>query len=475
MALSAPVPLSHRSSIAHELLDETVAYAHEYLEGLDERRVGWTASALELHQSLGGPLPEEPRDPREVIRELIEAVEPGLAAYGSGRYFGFVMGGATPASRAADWLSSTWDQCPGLYGVSPAGSVVEDVAGSWAAELLGLPASVSYGFVTGTQMANFTAMAAARHHLLREAGWDAETDGLQGAPRLRVIAGAERHVSVDRAVRFLGVGTRNLISVPAGDQGEMRVDGLADALAGCDRPTIVCAQAGNIHTGAFDPFGEICELADRVGAWVHIDGAFGLWAATSGRYRRLLDGFEQADSWAVDAHKWLNVPYDCGLVFTAHPEAHRGAMGTTAGYFIRSEESLKRDGVDWNPELSKRARALSVYAAIRELGRAGIAEMIERCCAHARLFAELLGNEAGVEVLNDVVLNQVLVRFFDDDARTAQVVERVQDDGTCWVSGSSWEEREVMRISVCNGSTTTDDVRLSAEAIIGAARSVGGS
>jgi glutamate/tyrosine decarboxylase-like PLP-dependent enzyme len=459
--------------MSEQLLDEVASYAREYLEGLGERRVGWTASAAELHRSLGGSLPEEPSDPREVILELARAAEPGLAAYGSGRYFGFVMGGATPASRAADWLASTWDQCPGLYSVSPAASVVEDIAGLWAAQLLGLPASVSYGFVTGTQMAHFTALASARHHLLRKAGWDAEADGLQGAPRLQVLAGAERHVSVDRAVRFLGVGTRNLIAVPADDQGAMRADALAEELARRDGPTIVCAQAGNIHTGSFDPLREICELARRFGAWVHIDGAFGLWAAASGSYRHLLDGFEEADSWAADAHKWLNVPYDCGLVFTAHPDAHRGAMGMDAGYFIRSEKSLERDGVDWNPELSKRARALTVYAAIRELGRRGIADMIERCCAHARLFAELLGKEAEVEILNDVVLNQVLVRFFDDDALTAQVVERVQDDGTCWVGGSSWAERGVMRISVCNWSTTAGDVARSVEAIIRAARSVG--
>ena len=458
-----------------DLLDEVASYARGYLERLSERRVGWTASASELHRSLGGPLPEEPSDPRDVILELVKAAEPGLAAYGSGRYFGFVMGGATPGSRAADWLASTWDQCPGLYSVSPAASVVEDIAGVWAAQLLGLPASVSYGFVTGTQMAHFTALAAARHQLLRNAGWDAEADGLQGAPRLQVMAGAERHVTVDRAVRFLGVGTRNLIAVPADDQGAMRADALAVALARCDGPTIVCAQAGNINTGSFDPLSEICELAHRSGAWVHIDGAFGLWAAASTGYRRLLDGFEQADSWAVDAHKWLNVPYDCGLVFTAHPEAHRGAMGVNAGYFIRSEKSLERDGVDWNPELSKRARALSVYAAIRELGRTGIADMIERCCSHARLFAELLGNEAGVEILNDVVLNQVLVRFFDDDALTARVVERVQDDGTCWVGGSTWAEKEVMRISVSNWATTEDDVARSVEAIVRAARWLGGS
>jgi glutamate/tyrosine decarboxylase-like PLP-dependent enzyme len=458
-----------------QLLDEVAAYAREYLAGLGERRVGWTASASDLHHSLGGPLPEEPSDPRDVILELVTAAEPGLAAYASGRYFGFVMGGATPASRAADWLASTWDQCPGLYAVSPVASVIEDITGIWAAQLLGLPASVSYGFVTGTQMANFTALAAGRHHLLRKASWDVEADGLQRAPRLQVIAGAERHVAVDRAVRFLGVGTRNLIAVPADDQGAMRADALADVLARRDGPTIVCAQAGNIHTGSFDPLSEICELAHRVGAWVHIDGAFGLWAAVSENYRHLLDGFEEADSWAVDAHKWLNVPYDCGLVFTAHPGAHRAAMGIDAGYFIRSERGLERDGVDWNPELSKRARALTVYAAIRELGRMGIADMIERCCAHARLFAELLGKEDGVEILNDVVLNQVLVRFFNDDTLTAQVVEHVQEDGTCWVGGSTWSGRAVMRISVCNWSTTADDVARSVQAILRAARYVGAS
>ena len=387
-----------------------------------------------------------------------------------GRFFGFVIGGSLPAALAADWLASAWDQNAGLYVAAPAASVVEEVCGAWLSELFGLPEGISFGLVTGGQMANFTALAAARHHVLERAGWDVEADGLLGAPRVRVLVGEERHVTIDRALRFLGLGTSSLRPVPADEQGRMRPDALRSALAESSGPTIVCAQAGNVNTGAFDPLDAICDAAGD--AWVHVDGAFGMWAAASPSLRHLVRGIERADSWATDAHKWLNVPYDSGLAFCAHPDVHRAAMGTQASYLVYSEAG-ERDQLDWNPEASRRARGFPIYAAIRSLGRSGVADLIDRCCAHARRFAEALAREPGVEVLADVVLNQVLVRFLDPggdhDARTRAVVEAVQQDGTCWLGGTTWQGKAAMRISVSNWSTTTEDVDRSVAAILRAA------
>jgi glutamate/tyrosine decarboxylase-like PLP-dependent enzyme len=454
------------------LLDDATALATGFLEGLPERRVTPTATAGGLREELGGPLPDGPSDPREVLAELARGVEPGLMATPGGRFFGFVIGGSLPAALAADWLASAWDQNAGLYVAAPAASVVEEVCGAWLADLFGLPQGTSFGLVTGGQMANFTALAAARHHVLAEAGWDVEADGLSGAPRVRVIVGEERHVTIDRALRFLGFGTSSLRPVPADGQGRMRPDVLRSALAESSGPTIVCAQAGNVNTGAFDPLDDICEAAGGTGAWVHVDGAFGMWAAASPGLRHLARGIEGADSWATDAHKWLNVPYDSGLVFCAHPDAHRAAMGSHASYLVRSEGG-ERDALDWNPEASRRARGFAVYAAIRSLGRSGIADLVDRCCSHARRFAEALAREPRVEVLGDVVLNQVLVRFLapdeDHDARTRAVVEAVQEDGTCWLGGTTWQGKGAMRISVSNWSTTTDDVDRSVAAILRAA------
>jgi len=454
------------------LLGDATTLATGFLEGLPERRVAPTATADELREELGGSLPEGPGDPREVLADLARAVEPGLMATPGGRFFGFVIGGSLPAALAADWLASAWDQNAGLYVAAPAASVVEEVCGAWLAELFGLPEGISFGLVTGGQMANFTALAAARHHVLERAGWDVEADGLPGAPRVRVIVGEERHVTIDRALRFLGLGTSSVRPVPADEQGRMRPDALRSVLAESSGPTIVCAQAGNVNTGAFDPLDAICHVAGEAGAWVHVDGAFGLWAGASPALRHLVRGVEHADSWATDAHKWLNVPYDSGLVFCAHPDAHRAAMGSHASYLVQSEGG-ERDALDWNPEASRRARGFPIYAAIRSLGRSGVAELVERCCSHARRFAEALRREAGVEVLNDVVLNQVLVRFLDPDgdhdARTRAVVEAVQEDGTCWLGGTTWQEKRAMRISVSNWSTTTDDVDRSVAAILRAA------
>jgi glutamate/tyrosine decarboxylase-like PLP-dependent enzyme len=464
------------------LLDRTAAHAAGFLQGLPERPVGPTATLEQLHKALGGPLPAGPGDPGRVVDDLVRGTEPGLSASPSGRYFGFVIGGGVPAALAADWLTATWDQNAGLYAISPAAAVVEDVTGRWLAELLGLPAGVSFGFVTGCQMANFTALAAARHHLLAAVGWDVETHGLAGAPPIRVLAGEERHVTIDRALRYLGLGTASLRPVEVDGQGRMRPDALRRALAGPGGPTIVCAQVGNVNTGAIDPVGALCDAAHQAGAWVHVDGAFGLWAGASPSLAHLVEGVGQADSWATDGHKWLNVPYDSGLVFTAHPEAHRAALAVTASYLIQADQDGRRDPAMWTPEFSRRARAFPVWAAIRSLGRSGVAELVDRCCAHARRFADRLGGQPGVEVCNEVVLNQVLVRFLDPrlsgdhDARTREVVERVQEDGTCWLGGSTWPPgtgQAVMRISVSNWQTTTEDVDRSVEAILRAAARAG--
>jgi glutamate/tyrosine decarboxylase-like PLP-dependent enzyme len=375
-----------------------------------------------------------------------------------------VIGGATPAALAADWLTSTWDQNTGLAFLAPAATVVEELAGVWLAELLGLPAGVSVGFVTGGQMANFTGLAAARHEVLRRVGWNVESDGLIGAPPVRVLVGEEHHSTVDRALRFLGLGTGALVPVDVDDQGRMRPESLRQRLRDTG-PAIVCVEVGNVNTGSIDPVGEICDIAHDAGAWVHVDGAFGLWAAASVRLRPLMDGVGRADSWATDAHKWLNVPYDSGLAFCAHPEAHRAAMGIRASYLVHGTAD-ERDPLDYNPEFSRRGRGFAVYAAIRALGRSGIAELVERCCANARRFAERLAGHDGVEVLNEVVLNQVLVRFGGDDAHTRGVVERVQREGTCWLTPTTWRGQAAMRISVSNWSTDESDVDRSVEAIL---------
>ncbi|MGB9112064.1 MAG: aminotransferase class V-fold PLP-dependent enzyme [Acidimicrobiales bacterium] len=452
-----------------KLLEETASFAADYLEQIPERPVKWSAGVDELRSSLGGPLPEGPSDPATVISDLAAAAEPGLVAIPGGRYFGFVIGGSVPAALAADWLTSAWDQNAGLYVGGPSAAVVEEVAGRWVGELLGLPDQASFGFVTGGQMAQFTALAAARHSVLAEVGWDVNADGLIGAPPLNVVVGEERHATVDRALRFLGLGTAHLVPVPADAQGRIVPSAMRDTLARLDGPTIVCTQAGNVNTGSFDPFEEIADATKESGAWLHVDGAFGLWAAASPSLRYLVAGAARADSWATDAHKWLNVPYDSGIVFCAHPDAHRAAMGTRASYLIQSDPGGPRDEIDWNPEFSRRARGFSVYAAVRSLGRSGVAELVERCCAHARHFAEALGADPRIEVLNEVVLNQVLVRFLDDsgdhDARTRAVIGAVQDDGTCWLAGTTWHGMGAMRISVSNWSTTEDDVERSVQAI----------
>jgi glutamate/tyrosine decarboxylase-like PLP-dependent enzyme len=406
-----------------------------------------------------GSLRDEPTEPAQVIEELVAAVRPGLVATTGPRYFGFVIGGALPAATAADVLTTGWDQ-PAFNAVtSPAAAAVEEVAGAWLVELLGLPTGVSVGFVTGGQAANTVGLAAARHRVLARAGWDVERDGLTGAPPVRVIASAERHATIDRALRLLGLGTRAVTAVDADAQGRIDVPALARTLDALPPgPTVVCLQAGNVNTGACDDLAAGVDAAHRIGAWVHVDGAFGLWAAASPATRSLVAGLAGADSWATDGHKWLNVPYDSGFVFCADPAAHRAAMSFTAAYLTGHGQGEVRAPSDYVPESSRRARGFATWAALRELGRSGVAELVERCCALARRFGDRAAELDGVAVLNDVVLNQVLLRFGDDDAATDAVVAAVQRSGEAWMGTTTWQGRRAMRISVSNATTTEDDV-----------------
>jgi len=444
--------------IDRALLDRVVELAAGHLEAADERHVGPLASFDELRAALGGPLPETGVAAEQVVEELARGAAPGLVASPGPRYFGFVTGGAVPAALAADWLASAWDQNAFSAVSSPAASVVEEVACGWLLELLGLPPESGIGLTTGAQMANVTGLAAARHALLARAGWNLEEQGLAGSPPLRVFAGEEAHVTVWRALRLLGIGRAQVEVVPADDQGAMRADALR-----LDGPAIVCTQAGNVNSGAFDPLAEITAAAREHGAWVHVDGAFGLWAAASPALAHLAAGAANADSWATDGHKWLNVPYDCGVVAVRDREAHAAAMGMSAAYLIR--DASARSNSDWVPEASRRGRGFAVYAALRSLGRSGIAELVERNCELARRLANRVSGE--IEVLNDVVLNQVLLGVEED------VIARVQAGGVLWAGGTLWHDRPAMRVSVSNWSTTEEDIDRSADAILSAARARG--
>jgi glutamate/tyrosine decarboxylase-like PLP-dependent enzyme len=456
-------------------LAEVLAYARTYIDSRGSREVWPRTTLADLRSAMGGALPEESVSPASVIHDLIQAADPGIVTTTGPRYFGFVTGGAVPATVAAEWLAAVWDQCASLFALSPAAIVAEEVASAWLLDVLGLPSSCSTGFVTGCHMANFTALAAARHELLRRAGWDVERSGLAGAPPLRVITGAEVHVSVIGALRLLGFGSATVIRLEADSQGRMRADALAAALAESDAPAIVCAQAGNVNTGAFDPFEDITGLVAEHGGWLHVDGAFGLWAGACDSKRHLVAGVSRADSWATDAHKWLNVPYDSGLVFTAHAAAHRAAMSLLAEYLVRSPLEA-REPMDWTPESSRRARGFAVYAALRSLGRRGVDDLVARCCRLAKRFADRLRNEPSIEILNDVVLNQVLVRVVPDgDKATLDALQRVQDERVCWLGHTRWHDMTAMRISVSNWSTTEDDVDRSADSILRAVRAVAGA
>jgi glutamate/tyrosine decarboxylase-like PLP-dependent enzyme len=443
-----------------DLLRHAADLAIAYRGSLADRRVGAAPelTAADLRATLGGPLPERGEDPRSVVDALVAGVEPGLVTMASPRYFGFVIGGSVPAALAVDWLTSTWEQNVGLFLATPAASVVEEVTAGWLVELLGLPAGTSVGFTTGATMAHFTALAAARHTVLRGVGWDVEEDGLIGAPPIQVVVGADVHASLLKALRMVGLGRGRAIRVATDDEGRMRPAELRRVLSELPTgPTIVCAQAGEVNTGAFDPLGAVADaVATRPGTWLHVDGAFGLWAVVAPSLRSLLDGNERADSWTTDAHKWLNVPYDSGLVFIRDIAAHRAATGVAAAY-LPPATGAERDPFDYVPEMSRRARGFAVYAAIRSLGRDGIAELVERTCRVARRMADRLAALPGADLLNEVVLNQVLVRFDDDDALTRDVVTRVQDEGTAWLGGTTYHGRGAMRISVSNWATSEDD------------------
>jgi glutamate/tyrosine decarboxylase-like PLP-dependent enzyme len=450
-----------------DLLRRTAELAIEYRRSLSDRPVGVPAgtTASTLEASIGGPLPRTGRDALAVVEELATSIEPGLIAMSGPRYFGFVVGGSVPAALAVDWLTSTWDQNLGLFLMAPGAAVVEQVAADWLVELLGLPSGSSVGFTSGATMANFTGIAAARHAVLRRVGWDVEADGLIGAPPIRVIVGRDVHVSMLSALRYAGFGHARPERIPTDDEGRIDAAELARALDGRDEPTIVCAQLGEVNTGAFDSIGRVVDaVRAHPNAWLHIDGAFGLWAAASPRLRPLVNGHDGADSWATDAHKWLNIPYDSGLIFVRDAAAHRAAVGAGAAY-LPPAPGAERDPFDWVPELSRRARGLAVYAAIRELGADGIAAMVERCTDLAHRMAVRLAAHPDVRILNEVVLNQVLVHV-GDAALMRDVVARVQADGTAWLGGTTFHGVPALRISVSGWSTSEDDIDRSADAII---------
>jgi glutamate/tyrosine decarboxylase-like PLP-dependent enzyme len=452
------------------LLRHTAERSIDYLDGVADRPVGRPVAAGPLRTALAdGPLPERGEDPAAVIDALLAGADRGLVASAGPRYFGFVVGGSLPAALAADWVTSAWDQNAFSYISSPAASVIEEIAGRWVREVLGLPAGSSAGFTSGATTSNMVGLAAARHAVLARAGWDVDANGLIGAPPIRILAGEEVHASALQALRFLGLGSDTVERIPVDGQGAIRADAVEPMLAGTTGPAIVLAQAGNVNTGAVDPLGAIVDAAHAVGAWVHVDGAFGLWAAASPAYRGLLAGVERADSWAMDCHKWLNVPYDCGFVAVADRAAHFHSTRMTASYLVPAPDG-DLDPFDWVPEASRRGRATPVYAALRSLGRDGVAELVDRCCALARRMADRLGDEREITILNDVVLNQVLARFGDSDERTRAVIAAVQEDGTCWAGGTTWHGVAAMRISVSSWATTEADIDRSAGAIIRCSR-----
>jgi glutamate/tyrosine decarboxylase-like PLP-dependent enzyme len=450
------------------LFHQAAEQAARYRGSLADRRVGASADVAAVSAALGGPLPDAPTAPEKVLDELAEAVEGGLVATAGPRFFGFVIGGALPSATAADILAAGWDQCAFNPVLAPAACAAEETAGAWLKDLLGIPAPASVGFVTGAQAANTVGLAAARHQVLAEAGWDVERKGLSGAPRVRVVAGAERHATVDRSLRLLGFGSDVVEPVRTDANGAIDVEELVSVLGtGPSGPTIVCLQAGNVNTGACDDLRAASTAVHQRGGWAHVDGAFGLWAAASPATRHLVDGVELADSWGCDGHKWLNVPYDSGFAFCSRPQVHVAAMSYAASYLVGS--GAVPAGADFAAESSRRARGFAVWAALRELGREGVADLVERCCRLARRFADGFA-AAGLEVVNDVVLNQVLVGF-GDDARTDRVIDAIQHDGTCWLGGTTWRGRRLLRISVSNFSTTDADVDRSLAAIVRVAES----
>lgn len=465
----------HNKRDRRDLLNTTSELANEFLDGVAERPVAWSVDFGNLLTELNGAgLQREGDDPNRIVGQLARLAERAIVATAGPRYFGFVVGGSLPVALATDWLTSAWDQNGAFYAHSPLAAAVEQIAGDWLIDLFGLSKDSSVGFVTGGTMANFTGLAAGRHALLQKVGWDVERQGLIGAPKITVVTSDESHVSVFACLQMLGLGSERVVRVPTDDQGRMRADQLRSTIGGIETPILVCAQAGNVNTGAFDPIPEIVSVTRDRPSWLHVDGAFGLWAAASTAHRSLVQGIELADSVSVDCHKWLNVPYDCGIAFVRDAPAHRAAMTLHASYYVTAH-SAERDNCDWVPEASRRARGFTVYAALRFLGRSGIEQLIARCCLLAQRMAERLAKDPAVSILNDVVLNQVLVRFSDpsgsdSDEFTAAVIRRVQEDGTCWLGGTTWHGMRAMRISISNWSTTERDIDASADAILRCAR-----
>ena len=465
--------MEKRKSIFQPALAHAFEHAVTHLEGLPSSPVAATADLQTLRRRLGKPLLEDGVPPEQVIAELVRDVEGGIVGSAGGRFFAWVIGGALPAALAADWLTAAWDQNAGICASGPAAAVVEEVAGAWLMEIFGLPAETSFALVTGCQMAHVTCLAAARHHLLAQRGWDVEQRGLYGAPPIRILTSGERHGTVERAVRLLGMGKEHLIDLPADAGGRLQPETLEQAIAAdVASPTVVLLQAGDLNRGAYDPFETLIPVARRHGAWVHVDGAFGLWAAASARYRHLTRGVEQADSWATDGHKWLNVPYDCGYAFVADRAEHRASMSHRESYLTHDTEA--RDQIDWNPEWSRRARGFATYAALRQLGRSGIAELVDRCCGYAHSLVMQISRLPGTELVWEPTINQGLVRFLDPragateadhDRRTDEVIAAILATGEAFFGGVTWRGKRAMRVSVCNWQTSDSDVERVVDAV----------
>ena len=455
------------------LLQKTMEHSLEHLESLATSPVTIPVNYADLYARLDHPLTGAGADPETVLNDMVADSRGAITGSAGGRFFGWVRGGSLPAALAADWLTSTWDQNASIFASGPAVAVMEEIAGKWLKELLLLPEKASIGFVTGSQMAHVTCLAAARHHLLARHGYDVEVDGLSGAPRIRILTGSHRHGSIDRAVRLLGLGRNSVVDLPLNPQGQLTPETLEQALKShAGLPVIVLLQAGDLNIGAFDPFDDLVPLARKYGAWVHVDGAFGLWVAASPKFRHLVNGYEQADSWVTDGHKWLNVPYDCGYAIIAHPEAHFAAMAYQASYMVYNKEA--RDPLDWNPEWSRRARGVATYAAIRQLGADGVADLVDRTCGYAHDLVMRIGELPGAVTVSVPRINQGLVRYLDPspgavesdhDRWTDRVIEEIQQTGEAFFGGTTWQGKRCMRVSVCNWQTTPDDVERAVNAV----------
>jgi glutamate/tyrosine decarboxylase-like PLP-dependent enzyme len=455
------------------LLQKTLTHALNFLESLDHSSVSATASYADLLSRLNHPLPDQGTESEAVLEDLVNDTRGGLLGSAGGRFFGWVIGGSVPASLAADWMTSAWDQNAAIYAGSPAEAVIEEICGTWLKDLLRLPQTASFALVTGCQMSHVTCLAAARHHLLAEKGWNVEEEGLTGSPKIRILTGSHRHGTIDRAVRLLGMGSNAVVDLALDEKGRLMPEVLRKALAEQpDTPTIVLMQAGDLNIGAYDSFSELIPIAHQYNAWVHVDGAFGLWVAASPKYRHLVEGYEKADSWATDGHKWLNVPYDCGYAFVAHPDSHSASMSYRASYMVQALEA--RDQMDWNPEWSRRGRGVATYAAIRQLGRQGVADLVERSCGFAHDLVTRIGALPGAQMVWEPQINQGLVRYLDPspnaseadhDRWTDSIIAEIQKTGEAFFGGTTWSGKRCMRVSVCNWQTNAEDVNRSVAAV----------